>query len=80
MITDLSYWVLLDFFILEMKTVKDIISADSTEQFEANYNRTQLLRHYVLPALAVSGFTFRFLVSLKLYGAVSSVDHLANTI
>jgi len=30
MLTDLSYWILLDFFIIEMKTVKDIVSADSS--------------------------------------------------
>ena len=30
MLTDLSYWILLDLFVLEMKTVKDIVSANST--------------------------------------------------
>ena len=30
MCTDLGCWVLLDFFVLEMKTVKDLISAEST--------------------------------------------------
>jgi hypothetical protein len=27
MVTDLAYWVLLNFFILEMKTVRDTVSA-----------------------------------------------------
>ena len=31
MVTDLAYWILIDFFIIEMKTVKDIVSAESTK-------------------------------------------------
>ena len=27
--TDLAYWLLLDFFVLEMKAVKDLISAET---------------------------------------------------
>ena len=36
MITDLAYWVMLNFFILEMKTVRDIVSANSTKEFDDN--------------------------------------------
>jgi hypothetical protein len=36
MITDLAYWVMLNYFVLEMKTVRDIVSANSTKEFEYN--------------------------------------------
>ena len=71
MITDLAYWILLDFFILEMKTVKDIVSADSTVNFEKNSNKTKNLRYFLLPSLAICGFSFRFLVALKLFNVLT---------
>jgi hypothetical protein len=66
--TDLSYWVLLNFFIVEMKTVRDIISAKDNKEFESKFALTIKLRKFFLPILALSGFTFRFIVSLKLLG------------
>lgn len=74
MITDLAYWILLDFFILEMKTVKDIVSADSTVQFERNFNKTRKLRYILLPALTLCGFTFRMIVALKLFGVIEYTE------
>ena len=74
MITDLAYWILLDFFIVEMKTVKDIVSADSSAQFERNFNKTKNLRYILLPSLAISGFSFRFIVGLKLFNVSSYSD------
>jgi hypothetical protein len=71
MITDLAYWMLLDFFILEMKTVKDIVSADSSENFEKNSNKTKNLRYFLLPSLVICGFSFRFLVALKLFDVLT---------
>ena len=68
MITDLSYWVLLNFFILEMKTVKDIVSAKDNKEFEKNFKVTVFLRKYVLTVLAAAGFIFRFGVSISLLG------------
>lgn len=68
MITDLSYWVLLNFFILEMKTVKDIVSAKDNKEFEKNFKVTLILRKYVLSILGIAGLTFRVCVSVKLFG------------
>ena len=66
--TDLSYWVLLNFFIIEMKTVRDIISAKDNKEFEHKFALTIKLRKFFLPLLAISGFIFRFIVSLKILG------------
>jgi hypothetical protein len=63
--------MLLDFFILEMKTVQDIVSADSSENFEKNSNKTKNLRYFLLPSLGICGFSFRFLVALKLFNVLS---------
>ena len=68
MITDLSYWVLLNFFILEMKTVKDIVSAKDNKEFENNFKVTVLLRKYVLSVLAAAGLIFRVGISVRLFG------------
>ena len=66
MITDLAYWVLLNFFILEMKTVRDIVSAKDNQEFEKNFKVTVILRRYVLSVLAVAGLIFRVGVSCRL--------------
>jgi hypothetical protein len=68
MVTDLAYWVLLNFFILEMKTVRDIVSAKDNEEFEKNFKVTIILRRYVLSVLAVAGLVFRVGVSCRLFG------------
>ena len=67
MVTDLAYWVMLNYFILEMKTVRDIVSANSTKEFENNQRVTSRLRSIVLPVLSFSGLTFRLIVSLNLF-------------
>ena len=36
MVTDLAYWIMLDYFILEMKMVRDIVSANSIKEFESS--------------------------------------------
>jgi hypothetical protein len=66
MITDLGYWMLLNFFILEMKTVKDIISAKDNKEFENNFKITVFLRKYVLSILTVAGLIFCVGVSIRL--------------
>jgi hypothetical protein len=66
MITDLAYWVMLNYFILEMKTVRDIVSANSTKEFENNQRVTSRQRSILLPVISFSGLTFRLLVSLNL--------------
>ncbi len=68
MITDLAYWMLLNFFILEMKTVKDIVSAKDNKEFEKNFKVTIILRKYVLSVLALAGLTFRVGVCVRLFG------------
>jgi hypothetical protein len=65
MITDMAYWVLLNFFILEMKTVRDIVSAKDNQEFEKNFKVTVILRRYVLSLLTVAGLIFRVGVSCR---------------
>ena len=67
MITDLAYWIMLNYFVLEMKTVRDIVSANSTKEFEYNQRVTSRIRSIALPILSFSGLTFRLLVSLNLF-------------
>jgi len=71
MVADLAYWILLDFFIIEMKTVKDIVSADSIANLENNSKKTKSLKYILLPSLAMCGFTYRFLVALKIFNVLT---------
>ena len=68
MATDLAYWVMLNYFILEMKTVRDVLTAATNKEFNENIKVTSRLRAIVLPLISIAGATFRFLVGLKLYG------------
>ena len=60
MVADLAYWILLDFFIIEMKTVKDIVSADSIANLENNSKKTKSLI-----ILITSSLNFYNLTTLK---------------
>jgi hypothetical protein len=71
MVTDLAYWILLNFFIIEMKTVKDIVSADSIANLENNSKKTKSLKYFLLPSLAMCGFAYRFLVALKIFNILT---------
>ena len=67
MATDLAYWILLNFFVIEMKTVKDYILAASTEDFNYRFSTTLKLRRVVLPSQFFCSSIFRLIVCFKIY-------------
>ena len=67
MATDLAYWLLLDFFVIEMKTVKDYIEAMDQGDFESRLKFTLRIRRVVLPIEIVISMIFRIIVCFKIF-------------
>lgn len=49
MASDLGYWILLDFFVLEMKAVRDYVECKGREEFERKLIENKRLRKVLLP-------------------------------
>jgi len=67
MFFDMTYWLLLNFFVIEMKTVHDYLETKEKEEFQARLKSTRYLRNIVLPLQMVMSVIFRILVCLKIF-------------
>lgn len=72
--TELVYWILLNFFILEIKTVRDVLQSRNHDEFEDNILITKILRYFYLPILALMTFIFSLLVALETLGVNEKTD------
>ena len=66
MATETAFWVLLDFFVLEMLTVRHYIESANSKEFDRQMKRQRKLRYILLPILVFCSLVFKVLISLKI--------------
>ena len=75
MATEVAFWILLNFFVLEMQAVKYLIEARGRQDFEIKMAFNKKLRNIILPIQVLFQLIFRFIVCLAIYKLESYIEN-----
>lgn len=67
MLTELSFWLLLDLFVIEMRMVQDMLQAADRKEYDARLRVSFKLKTIALPVLVGIGVLYRLIVCFKIF-------------